>query len=214
MQFFCTSSCVITQQGLRRTLNALDSVHRSNFATSAGLYPAGDVMCSTWESLFYQTGFPPGQHAATYPGHMTHCLHSLFMNVRCDARRTHKPLSELHGALGLHCCLSCACTWIMAVILILVSEDRMVEQTRRPTPVVSHQAGPGEVSAGTLSGMNLRYSAATDRHLLRQTGDQLYPAQTIYQKVFCRLRTSVPPSGSTTGLHGPLGAGWLQSETS
>lgn len=71
----------------------------------------------------------------------------------------------------------------MSVILVLISEDRMVEQTRRPSPVVSHQAGPGEVGAGTLSGMNLRYSAATDRHLLRQTGSIVPDTNNILKRL-------------------------------
>ncbi|XP_056224224.1 bcl-2-interacting killer [Seriola aureovittata] len=52
----------------------------------------------------------------------------------------------------------------------------MVEQTRQPSRVVSLQAGPGEVDAGTLFDINLRINDRTARAFARQLaviGDQL-----------------------------------------
>ncbi|XP_040886529.1 bcl-2-interacting killer [Toxotes jaculatrix] len=52
----------------------------------------------------------------------------------------------------------------------------MVEQTRRPSRVVSLQAGPGDVDPGTLFDVNLRVSDRRARAIARQlaaVGDQL-----------------------------------------
>ncbi|KAM3587869.1 uncharacterized protein V6R79_015759 [Siganus canaliculatus] len=52
----------------------------------------------------------------------------------------------------------------------------MVEQTRQPSRVISHQAGPGEVDSVALFSVNLRVSDTTVRtlaHQLATIGDQL-----------------------------------------
>lgn len=95
----------------------------------------------------------------------------------------------------------------------------MVEQTRRPRRVIALQAGPSEVDLGTL-----RYSIAPPCSSLiintknKHTAQPACPSgsnNSIKQRFLLVDSHShihflaFPPSGSVTGLHVPVVAGWL-----
>ncbi|TDG96628.1 hypothetical protein EPR50_G00230670 [Perca flavescens] len=67
-------------------------------------------------------------------------------------------------------------TLLAASTLINTTENRMVEQTRQPSRVVSLQAGPGEVDTDTLVDVNLRINDRAARAFGQQLaliGDQM-----------------------------------------
>ncbi|XP_069571895.1 bcl-2-interacting killer isoform X1 [Brachyistius frenatus] len=83
-------------------------------------------------------------------------------------------------------------------------EITMVEQTRRPSRVVSLQAGPGEVDTGTLSDVNLRISDRAARVFGRQLaafGDQLDREWTSRQLNWTHLRLLRPAQALTRTIY-------------
>lgn len=102
---------------------------------------------------------------------MTLYLHSLFMNVKKLWKKNIEwPFTKyLSGYCNVvvfsiftyyKIYILCVLPWFFFCLFVLYVlffvENKMVEQTRQRIPVVSLQAGPGEVDTSILSNMNLR----------------------------------------------------------
>ncbi|KAM7367197.1 hypothetical protein PAMP_015116 [Pampus punctatissimus] len=80
----------------------------------------------------------------------------------------------------------------------------MVEQTRKPSRVVSCQAGPGEVDTGILSDVNLRINNGAARvigHHLAVIGDQLDQEQVNRQLNWSLLNVLRPAQALTWTIY-------------
>lgn len=146
-----------------------------------GLNPTDDVISSNLGNLLDFTPVTqPPPILVTWPSIYTGLWIWTFA-VKQNTN-TFKPWSHYLFCLANDVILHVT-TWIFSIIFVLFSENKMVEQTRQPSRVVSLQAGPGEVDTGThWFDVNLRYGAGPNHNNTSMNLRTTAPQTTIWNQ--------------------------------